>query len=398
MSLLPCQNPNCKSYGRPHPNCRCHGGMAHGGQVLNYCDSKNAHHPSCEFHVEQYAHGGNVEDHGHTYDHAANSHGLLGILKKTGKVHGSFDIDKHNKHLEKVKGHMVEGRHEKAQSMLDDHLLMGGVGKSHKDKIMGRMSGPLSQLDPHSESFKSSVDYLNHSAKGMDAVSDHAGKLFDKSNDTIKPEGIEDLKKHIDELQADPSKLLEVGGSIGHYLPEDSAQIGAQTAIALNYLSSLKPKQTQHSPFDTIAPPDKMQTSIYNRQLEISQHPMLILQHAKHGTLHPQDLVTVSTIYPKLINSIKEKVSEQIIKAKSDGKEIPYKQSLGLSQILGQPLDSTMTPMAAQAVMSSAGPQQMQQQAKKEQKSPSGAVISQINKVDKLYETPLEARSINKLK
>ncbi len=33
MSYQPCQNPNCKSYGKPHPNCRCEVAMAEGGEV-----------------------------------------------------------------------------------------------------------------------------------------------------------------------------------------------------------------------------------------------------------------------------------------------------------------------------------------------------------------------------
>ncbi len=33
MSYQPCQNPNCKSYGKPHPNCHCEVAMAEGGEV-----------------------------------------------------------------------------------------------------------------------------------------------------------------------------------------------------------------------------------------------------------------------------------------------------------------------------------------------------------------------------
>lgn len=48
----PCLNKNCKSYGKPHPNCRCWGGkeplFADGGDVGNFCDSDNQHMPECE--------------------------------------------------------------------------------------------------------------------------------------------------------------------------------------------------------------------------------------------------------------------------------------------------------------------------------------------------------------
>lgn len=53
----PCKNPNCKSYGKVHPNCRCYGGFAKGGVVQSACDSKSYHHPSCEL----YSEGGKVD-------------------------------------------------------------------------------------------------------------------------------------------------------------------------------------------------------------------------------------------------------------------------------------------------------------------------------------------------
>lgn len=51
-----CKNPNCKSHGRAHPNCRCHGGYADGGEVSNlkenYCSSPKMHNRDCEYFAE----------------------------------------------------------------------------------------------------------------------------------------------------------------------------------------------------------------------------------------------------------------------------------------------------------------------------------------------------------
>lgn len=56
MSYLPCENPNCKSHGKPHPNCRCHPGMAKGGVVEYFCATNKAHKKDCQF----FAKGGEV--------------------------------------------------------------------------------------------------------------------------------------------------------------------------------------------------------------------------------------------------------------------------------------------------------------------------------------------------
>lgn len=53
---LPCKNPSCKSHGRPHPNCRCWGEMAEGGEAKLYCSEDRAHQPGCEY----FADGGEV--------------------------------------------------------------------------------------------------------------------------------------------------------------------------------------------------------------------------------------------------------------------------------------------------------------------------------------------------
>lgn len=52
---LPCLNPNCKSHGVPHPNCRCYG-FSDGGEVGSYCSEARDHKQDCEY----FAGGGEV--------------------------------------------------------------------------------------------------------------------------------------------------------------------------------------------------------------------------------------------------------------------------------------------------------------------------------------------------
>lgn len=65
----PCINSSCKSYGKPHPNCRCYGGnpivghgegfFAEGGEVgkEKFCDANRTHFKGCEY----FQDGGGVE-------------------------------------------------------------------------------------------------------------------------------------------------------------------------------------------------------------------------------------------------------------------------------------------------------------------------------------------------
>jgi hypothetical protein len=58
MEYPVCKNPNCKSYGHAHPNCRCPADMAEGGEVSAFCGADRAHEPQCEY----YADGGAVPE------------------------------------------------------------------------------------------------------------------------------------------------------------------------------------------------------------------------------------------------------------------------------------------------------------------------------------------------
>ena len=70
---LPCLNPNCKSHGAPHPNCRCYG-MAEGGEAGHYCSTARPHAPGCEY----YADGGESMGEGASMQPEASQGPLIG--------------------------------------------------------------------------------------------------------------------------------------------------------------------------------------------------------------------------------------------------------------------------------------------------------------------------------
>lgn len=223
----------------------------------------------------------------------------------------------------------------------------------------------------------------------------HRAKRFfeaDKANDRMEPGDVSGLRKHLDDVTANPHKLLDMGAS----LPSDqAAQLAAQTATSLPYLQGIKPKAAPISPLDPAPRPDGMAEARYNRQLANAQNPMLVLQHAKEGTIQPADLATLNTLYPKLAGAMRERVGEALIEAKAAGKTPSYRQKQGASALLGQPMDSTLTPYAMQAIIASQGPQQAQQKAKGLDKA-TAPELSAIEKVDKLYQTPQESRLANR--
>lgn len=416
---LPCKNPNCKSHGKPHPNCKCYsgGGNDHYAQGGSVCATGSKHMPGCEY----FADGGQVKaDPLITKGHAAAHHGLLGMLTKAGKANLA-EPEKHTKILDEAKGHwsrmqdpidsqmevpqtrgvklanhLSQGDHEKASDLMHEHPLVGSVGKTNLVGILSQLGDHIVTKEPHPEAMRGAVDYLHSAIKGHEKVKNSASSLFGKSKVEMEPSPIarEALKKHLDDLALNPEKLLDIGGSLGHYQPEQATQLAAMASTAVEYLEGIKPKPQQLASLDQVIPPDKASQAAYDRQLDIAEQPLLVMQHVKDGTLLPQDIDTVKTIYPGLYQSMVQNVGDALIDAKTKGVNIPYKQKQTLSMLLDTPLDSTMTPGAMQAIMQSQGAQQANQQAKG--KKASGAELSQINKVDSMSQTPLEAREINR--
>lgn len=394
---LPCRNPNCSSKGKPHPHCHCYGGGGEGDYAKGSVICMGPHKPDCIYFLD----GGQVPqaDLHTTVGHAAAHHGLLGMMTEVGRPKMA-DPEKHYKTLDKAKIHMTMGDHEKATDLLHGHPLAGSSAKSHLKEILGHLQPSIMANESNPEALRGSIDYMHSAVKGHNQIKDHASKMLGADKMPMDAPDTEKLKDFLSDVEANPEKLLDVSGNIGHYQPDQAAGIGAMAATATQYLNSIKPKSQQASPLDEVTPPSKPQMAGWNRQLEIAEHPSLVLRHIKDGTLLPQDLDTVKTIYPGLHQSMVEQATNALIEAKTKNKEIPHKQKQALSQLLGQPLSFTQTPQAMQAIIHSAAPQQAQNQKKAQSgpKKASNTELSQINKVNEMSETPLQARQINRNK
>lgn len=351
-----CRNPSCGSFGKSHPGCNCgesgsreplsghQQGLnyASGGQV-HFCSTCSPHSPECE----HFADGGEVQANQEfqnnpdlSFDHSVVQHGLNHLLTKTG--------------------------HSKSE-------------------------------DPN----RVAEDHLDSVRRGRKALEVHSKNLFETSKEhqiESDPAHVESLKAHLYDLRMDPSKVLDVGGSLGGVLPDHAGMFGAKTATIMNYAEAIRPKSQQLNPMSAPIPPSKMDEAKYQRQLAVAEKPQIIYQAIKGGTLQPDDLHTVQTLYPKLFEQMRNQATESIINSRTDGKEIPYKQRAALSLLIGQPLDYTQSPAAAQAIIMANGGAQSSQQKPQEKKKSGATAQTQktIAKTDDLYETPIESSLIDK--
>jgi hypothetical protein len=366
---IPCKNPHCRSYGRPHPNCRCGGGgvgalagrfyekaknfasgvaesygsssayegFSSGGSV-HYCTSGMPHDETCP----HYADGGAVaenqqfaQDPGLSLDHAILERGLLHVLTKTGK---------------------------------------------------SRSENPG----------KVAEDYMDAAKRGRKQLDNHAKNLLNPDAEPIVPnrEDAEALGSHLEALQQNPAAAESVGGELGNAFPDHQVQLAGKLASVLNHFQAIKPPSSQGAPLDKINAPTPREQANYKRQLEIAQNPAMVYQRAKHAMLQPQDMATLQAVYPRLHAAMVNKARDAVVEHKSQGMELPRHVKHGLSQLMGQDLGFLQTPAAAQAIIAANAP--MQPPGGGAQHKATNKAIDESNQQAQLEATADQARAFQR--
>jgi SspJ family small acid-soluble spore protein len=284
------------------------------------------------------------------------------------------------------------------------HPLVGAyMGDKILKPIFSMLAKPLAQTAIDSEGAKASVDYLGNVLKGQKLLSNATTNIFKAGAEIIPKELIpnaqsrERTQKSLDQASANPQSMLNVGGSMGHYLPAHASAAAQTAAAAQNYFAQMKPTQPQLSPLDKPLPIDVSKEAAYNRQLDIATQPLMAVKYAKEGTLQAQDLQTIQTVYPGLLPKIASESYNSMVKAVSEGQEIPYKQRVSMSLLTGQKIDSTQSqPMMASILMANAPKYPPPAQIGK-QKKVSSSTASTMEKSTALLQTPSQARQSGRL-
>lgn len=201
---------------------------------------------------------------------------------------------------------------------------------------------------------------------------------------------IEKLDKSLQDINADPERMLAVGGKMGDYMPEASEALGAKTGQIVQYLSSLKPRTTPLAPLDPERIPSDTEKARYNSALQIAQRPMIVFNKISDGTLTQNDIQDLSAMYPELYQRMQAKIMDEIIEARAIKKVIPYQKIKTLSTFTQSPLDSSFKPANMQLIQGSLITQPANQQTPGVVKNP-----GKLDKLPGLMSTPSQRRQMN---
>lgn len=200
------------------------------------------------------------------------------------------------------------------------------------------------------------------------------------------------LAKIVEDYSKNPEKMFQIGDN--NPVPEYGQAFAQTSTRAMQYLNGLRPNSEPKNPLDRRVAANPFEQSKYNRALDVAQKPLSVLKRMKEGTLTPDDVITIRTIYPKMYDRIAQRLTENMINQVEKGQAIPYKTRVGLALFLGKPLDSTMTPegiLGAQPKPAAAQPESPLQPASNPKHS-----TANLNKTATMAQTPGQARIAEK--
>lgn len=283
------------------------------------------------------------------------------------------------------------------------HPLVGAwMGDKILKPVFTALAKPLAEKAIDATAARAATDYVGNVIKGQRVFSHAVSNFFKASADIIPRELIPNqasrdrLEKSLDYASNDQN-LMNIGGNLGHYLP-DHASIAAETASkARDYLASIKPKTVQANQLDPALKPSRYEHVQYERQLDNATQPLMLLKYAKRGTLQAQDLVTVKTIFPGLVERMGQSLYGSMVQEISEGRKIPYHERSTLSLLMGQPLSSLETQPVMASIMASNGGNS-QQQTLTQPKKVSKSTASTMEKMNRLYATNSQRREAGNTK
>lgn len=184
-----------------------------------------------------------------------------------------------------------------------------------------------------------------------------------KSSERMYSKRTDELNHLAGSAEALQDRLVQQSDGWDQHAPQTAQAAQAATVRAVQFLQSKIPQHPPRGPLDAKWIPNKSEMSKFNRYYDAVHRPTSILKQAAAGTLTPEAVEAVKTVYPELFGRMQQAVLGKI--ADSNG-HVPYQNRAMLSLLLGQPMDSTTQPgslkMAQMTYANAAGRGQQHQQ------------------------------------
>lgn len=270
------------------------------------------------------------------------------------------------------------------KNILDKYIdMFEGVATGSKDPSIMRLMTykVLSGNAPvNAEGFRAGVNYIDHAARGVKTVTRKVETLFDSApaKKAVLDLKAEDEKRKRFEnkiSKLDARQMLEAENTLAHYMPEHASSLVSAMANVGTYLKQNFPNGPTIAGKPQVS---NIERARYNRTVDIARNPLIVLDHLNHGTLIPKDVQDISAMYPQVFKQIQKSLLDKVIDLKLKNHNLTMSQKMGLSLMLGAPIDKSLSP---------SGIMSRQMPLKMPQVNPSAGALKTLKKLPGLEQT-----------
>ena len=173
------------------------------------------------------------------------------------------------------------------------------------------------------------------------------------------------FKRRVNNIQSvtqDPMKFMDninqATKDIHPHAPQISQMISQKASTAASFLASKIPQHGKSGLLDSDWKFSQTEMSVFNRYYEAVKNPMKVLKQASAGTLTPEAVEAVQTVYPKLFEQMQSSIMRHLIDVKPE--KISHQKKVMLSMITGQKMTGTLDPIIFGNIQASYGLSQME--------------------------------------
>lgn len=151
----------------------------------------------------------------------------------------------------------------------------------------------------------------------------------------------------LNNLTNDPEQLIDKMSKATDPLfraaPKTSQGLTQTASRAIQFLQSQSPSISPSAPLSPRPKLSNYQKAQFQKMVNVVERPISVLKMLKEGTLTPDVMNAVQTVYPNLVTEMRSELMDQISKRPA---EIPYRAKLMLSLFFGEDLTESTTSTA----------------------------------------------------
>jgi hypothetical protein len=250
--------------------------------------------------------------------------------------------------------------------------LAGATRRALEAGVAPETLSALAQLERAQQSTANRIDSLtlaiiNRSSKAMEVGRSEVAAGVAKSFSRNIEDSTAQYTKRVDELNrlADHGQMLatleQSTADMFEHAPAVAQAIQVATMRGVSFLATKVPRPPQRGPLASEWVPNRAEVAKFNRYYEAVNKPETILKQAAAGTLSPEAVEAVKTVYPQLYSKM---VKQLLLKLSTRTEGLSYLSKSMISMLLGQDMDGTRTPsmiLSNQQAMGSGAQQQQPQ-------------------------------------